>query len=552
MTATVEPDTAMRVLDPAGGWDRVQVIEHLRDAAARERAAEIDQYALIAAAADVYDWVDNTDEIADVHFGGSPHVLYGERLWQFGADGTPQVAEFVTFEVGPALGIAPARAAILIADVLDLRHRFPRTWSLLLEGRILGWVARKIAQNTRSLGLTAEIADKLDEAIAPYLEGWTARQTLSRVAIIIARLDPDGTETRRKSALADRFVRIDPVESGAAGVRGQVDGPAGLALDQTLDNLAAVLEAGGLDGTRQELRAAALEALADPGYAADLLDGTIAHLNPHTSDTGADAEDEARGATATGDNATSAMAGAGADAKNRAGVENSAGSGAQAGLDGSGRDRRGADTRGVASGRPAGTPPRSPWQIGTLNMDLRLTLADLSNSAGGSSRQLGEIALSQIRELIKRAQKVVITPVLDPLAPQGADGYAIPERIARAVKLRNPTVVFPYSNQASTSKHVHLDHVVPYPEGETHTDNLAPLGVKAHRAKTFGGFRLKTVRPGVFRWLTPTGQQYWVTPHGTYPNDPGTRPPRARPWAPHHIPSLVTANTSTSSQAPPF
>ncbi|MDO5500623.1 MAG: HNH endonuclease signature motif containing protein, partial [Propionibacteriaceae bacterium] len=178
-----------------------------------------------------------------------------------------------------------------------------------------------------------------------------------------------------------------------------------------------------------------------------------------------------------------------------------------------------------------GTEPASfgsPWQVGTLNIDLHLTLADLVAGAGGASPELGELARSQIQQLIERASKVVLAPVLDPLAPQGVDGYAIPDRIARAVKLRNPTVVFPFSNQASTSKHVQVDHVIPHPQGPTHSDNLAPESTRAHRAKTFGGYRKVTVRPGSYHWTTPAGQEFWVTPHGTFRTDPDTTPPPAR------------------------
>ncbi|MDO5501328.1 MAG: DUF222 domain-containing protein, partial [Propionibacteriaceae bacterium] len=269
------PAAATTIEEPADGWDRSRVIDSLCAAATRQREAEVDQYALIAAAADVYSWVDNSDEAAEVYFGGAPRMLHGERLWQFGADGTPEVAEFITFEVGPALGISPESASMLIADVLDLRHRLPQTWQVLLQGRVLGWLARRIAQNTRQFGLPIEVMHELDRQIAPFLPGWTPRQALLRVAMLIARLDPEGTEERRRAALSDRYVHIERGDCGTATVRGQLDGPAGQALDQTLDDLADVLAAGGLDGTRRELRAAAMEALADPTYAADLLHGTL-------------------------------------------------------------------------------------------------------------------------------------------------------------------------------------------------------------------------------------------------------------------------------------
>ncbi|HHV20379.1 MAG TPA: HNH endonuclease, partial [Propionibacterium sp.] len=259
------------------------------------------------------------------------------------------------------------------------------------------------------------------------------------------------------------------------------------------------LEAAGLAGSRQELRAAALEALADPTHAATLLTGTPTHPGDNPDpETGKD----------PGDGPAS----------------------------GSGRcelDLSGAGTRTIrgTGGRDAAVRPvgsvGSPWRIGTLTLDLHLTLADLITGAGGHSHQLGELARSQIHHLVSRADKVVITPVLDPYAPDGVEGYQIPDRIARAVKLRNPTVAFPYSNRSSTSTHVQCDHVIPYPEGPTHTDNLAPESPKAHRAKTFGGYRTTTIRPGTYHWTTPTGQQFWVTPHGTYHDNPDTTPPPA-------------------------
>jgi hypothetical protein len=509
------------------------VIASLGAAAERQREAEADQLALIAVAADAYAWVDNAEEAAEVHGGGAPRALHGERLWQFGADGTPEVAEFITFEVGPALGISPESAAGLIADVLDLRHRLPRTWQLVLQGRVRGWLARRVAQNTRAASLSVEIAQELDRHIAPFIEGWTAHQTLVRVAMLIARLDPEGTQERRRQELAARFVAITQGEAGTAAVRGQLDGPAGRALDQTLNELADILQAAGLEGARDELRAAAMEALADPVHAADLLNGTIAHLTGPTGPTGpgpagptgpGPAGPTGPGPTGpTGPVPTGSIPPDHRPSDPEHGAADSTGSELE--LSGAGartiRGTGGRDPHAPVSGLG------SPWRIGTLNLDLHLTLADLLRGAGGECLQLGEVAISQVRALIDRAAKVVITPVLDPMAPQGVEGYAIPDRIARAVKLRNPTVVFPFSNQRSTSRHVQVDHVVPYPDGPTHSDNLAPESTKAHRAKTFGGYRTVTIRPGVYHWVTPAGQQFWVTPHGTYRADPDVAPPPA-------------------------
>src|SRR5687768_11948105 len=52
-----------------------------------------------------------------------------ERAKRFGGHGTPHVAEFAPAELGGRLGISSYAARDLIADALDLVHRFPQTWA---------------------------------------------------------------------------------------------------------------------------------------------------------------------------------------------------------------------------------------------------------------------------------------------------------------------------------------------------------------------------------------------------------------------------------------
>lgn len=126
---------------------RREVIRALGEARDAQRRAEIEQVALIAMAADVYDWVDD-DPHADPE---APSVLHGERLVKFGADGTPDVAEFITLEVGPALRMSPQAAQSLICDVLNLRHRLPLVWTHLLDDALEVRTARAIARTTAEL-----------------------------------------------------------------------------------------------------------------------------------------------------------------------------------------------------------------------------------------------------------------------------------------------------------------------------------------------------------------------------------------------------------------
>ncbi|WP_425307593.1 DUF222 domain-containing protein [Ammonicoccus fulvus] len=286
-----------RVCDPDTGWDRFSVIQALTLAARREREAKIDQLILIARAAEVWSWIDNIDDvvaqigvadrISDAatrdrvraaaeagdddlldelltpptdpgtdtglaaptgHSAGtSPGVLYGERLYLYGADGSPACSEFLRLEIGPALGIQPEAAARLIGDVLDLRHRLPGMWAHVETGRVLGWVGCQMARRTRAAGLSQELCLELDRRVSPYAPGWTPNRILTQTDKLIVILDPDTAEARRRDELGRRYVSFwadrHPSGAGMLHMRAQLDAVPAADLEATLNALAEVLEA---------------------------------------------------------------------------------------------------------------------------------------------------------------------------------------------------------------------------------------------------------------------------------------------------------------------
>ncbi|MGB7964501.1 MAG: hypothetical protein WCF12_16280, partial [Propionicimonas sp.] len=140
------------------------------------------------------------------------------------------------------------------------------------------------------------------------------------------------------------------------------------------------------------------------------------------------------------------------------------------------------------------------------------------------------------------------------------DAYEIPARIRRAVLLRHPWEVFPYS--ARPSPRLDLDHTRPCrwdgTPGQTDPDNLGPLSRKVHRAKTRAGWRLRQPRPGLFVWRSPLGRRYWITPDGLTHNDPDHRPrddpgPRRRggQTKPPHPTRITPAGNDTATAARP-
>ncbi len=88
----------------------------------------------------------------------------GERLRQVGGDGTPVAAEFACAELGLRMGVGFIAASTLIRDAVDLRHRHPRMWSALREGRARVWKARTVSQLVHAAGLSLDQARFVDAA----------------------------------------------------------------------------------------------------------------------------------------------------------------------------------------------------------------------------------------------------------------------------------------------------------------------------------------------------------------------------------------------------
>ena len=114
---------------------------------------------------------------------------------------------------------------------------------------------------------------------------------------------------------------------------------------------------------------------------------------------------------------------------------------------------------------------------------------------------------------------VTIRPVVDLYATPPVDAYEVPARMREHVLARNPVEAFPFSARPATG--LDLDHTIPYdplapPRArQTRPDNLAPLGRRAHRAKTSRRWQVRQTEPGVLIWTSPHGHRYEVAPHGT-------------------------------------
>ena len=58
-------------------------------------------------------------------------------------DGTPGVAEYAVEELAAALNLSHTAGLALVAEAVELRHRLPRLWALVQDGRLQAWKARR-------------------------------------------------------------------------------------------------------------------------------------------------------------------------------------------------------------------------------------------------------------------------------------------------------------------------------------------------------------------------------------------------------------------------
>ena len=102
--------------------------------------------------------------------------------------GTPEVAEFAPGELGAALSMTSYAAALLIGDALELRHRLPRLWARVQEGRLQAWRARQIRDHTKCL--SREAAAFVDAQLSLVAHKVGLRRVLALVEVAIVASTP--------------------------------------------------------------------------------------------------------------------------------------------------------------------------------------------------------------------------------------------------------------------------------------------------------------------------------------------------------------------------
>jgi 5-methylcytosine-specific restriction endonuclease McrA len=431
---------------------------------ARERAEAAHQLVLACAWADQHPALEPGEEATLVAAGpdGGVHL-------PISGDGCPQATEYAVAEFGAVLGESTDTAKRLIGHALELRHRLPRLWALVLDGRTPAWRARLVAAETISRGLTTEAADWVDRQVAA-VAGKLGTAAVMRVV--------DEAATRHglpERPVADpQRLRVDldgdDPDSGTVTMAAVLSTADGLDLDHALTHEAAVLKALGSDDDLDTRRAKALGHLARHQTALALFRDEFPEAGEPTTEVTLPAAREL--VLHLHFNATTGGGGGG----------------------------------GLQVDR-----------LGRLEQGHRLTLLEHVRSWCGDSHT--KVSIRPVIDL-----NTTLT------APGYAIPNRIRDHVeARDRTCMFPWCTRP-ARRCDLDHVVPFDHD-PAADGRsqpgpTSTANLIPLCRRHHRLKTFTGWRVTMPTPGTTTWTSPHGHRFQRDPSGTTTLPPDKPPPR--------------------------
>ncbi|WP_299057819.1 hypothetical protein [uncultured Nocardioides sp.] len=461
-------------------------------------------------------------------------VLGGERLVAIAGEGAPLVRDLSLLELGVALSRHPVGVRAMAADALDLRHRLPRTWRHVMDGRAEVWVARKAASISRAVPEAG--MPVVDAAVAEAIIGVSPSRVLEIAEASVILADPDGHRARAAASRAKRYVGLGRAD--ATGMRTLIarlaTGDAvyvAAMVDRVADILTVQRAAAGLpEQTRDWLRAEAMGWLARPAelmallvtHGADPADPTgeaPAEENPFTPDEQW-VEDERRAErsrrggpapetepdpgpehdTVVPDNIAHAIPD---DVPGDINVE------PEHDVDDEPQEPVVASPLGLTDDVLAKLDAKALTRLrpkATLYVHLHESALDGTTGRAGVARIEGHgpLDITHLATLLRR-HDLTVQPVIDNRETHAVDAYEHPTWMRERIFLRSPAEAFPHATRRGRT--MDLDHPVPYqpdgPPGQTTTDSQ-PLSRTTHRARTHLGW---TITP------TPAGT-VWTSPHG--------------------------------------
>ncbi len=194
-------------------------------------------------------------------------------LVEVGGEGTPPVQDFCLGEIALARSTGVMATRNVLAETVDLIHRLPRMWQVVVAGDCEPWLARKVAKLSRHLPYA--VIAVVDAAIAPMLGTESAARVIEVAEAKIIEADPDLHHRRIEQERQRRYVALSRTDT--AGLRtlvARIGAGEAAWVEATITRVAQILAAQEPDLSTDQARAKAFGWLARP---ADLLRLLLEH-----------------------------------------------------------------------------------------------------------------------------------------------------------------------------------------------------------------------------------------------------------------------------------
>jgi hypothetical protein len=365
-------------------------------------------------------------------------------------------------EVSAALRWTPSYADRRVHAAVELAAELPATLSALSAGKIDGYRAQVIVDETAPLRDDPEARAKVEADVLRAAGNKTGPALRARVKKAVAEASPDVVEERRRTAREGR--RVDRPFP-------ECDGMGSMALYGPLDDLAALYAA--VDAAARDRRDRARRS----GAGEDYPDAKLS-LDELRFDVMADLGWVALAAGHLGCCAD----------------------------DCAGRKQR----LGTQQGRRA-----------QVNVTVPLSTLLGIDDTPGELHGYGPISAEVARRIAGDAtlRRMLTDPATGALLDFGTTRYAPPAHLREFVAARDRTCRFPSCTRTAESSQ--LDHTVPHrPDGSggpTADYNLGAFHDRHHNAKTSHGWRFEQPQPGQFVITSPAGLRYESEPEQVGP-----------------------------------
>ncbi|HEU0213784.1 MAG TPA: DUF222 domain-containing protein [Jiangellaceae bacterium] len=361
--------------------------------------------------------------------------------------------------VSAELRLSPAAAVARVALACELVAELPATLAELDAGRIDGYRARVIAEQTRPLAPVPELRRQVETTLLAKAYKQTATQLRAAARKAVMAADPASAAERHQKARAGRFVSAPCPE---------LDGMASLFIRMPAEDAVALYTA--IDAAARLIRRTADSGSTDSGTGVGASGGDQRTL------------DEVRADVLAGLGWSALLSGhLGCCHPDCAHVNQPLAS------------RR---------GKPV-----------TVNVTVAYTTLIGADKQPAYLDGYGPICADVARRIAADGvwRRILTDPATGAVLDVGRQRYTPPLDLAEHVIVRDRSCRFATCTRAAEG--CDLDHTIPWEQGGvTSAGDLGPLHRGHHNDKTHHGWRLEQPEPGRFTWTAPTGHVYQVDP----------------------------------------